>query len=309
MRGDRLQNRRRREAAIIRSRIAHVNTQNKNRYAAHRKAIPIVVAVMITAAISGYFMGLRQIASTSNGSRTTETIWSPHIQGPVQPIEGAPVAVDYSQMAGNPHRPNANWTQHLDNLLTPPPAPPPSQPATAAARTAAREKRAANRAYDGAPPTIPHPIDQLSSMSCLACHDQGAVIKDRVATKISHPHWGSCTQCHVPATGIGLALSPGLDSAFPQNDFRGVFPPPEGNRAYPEAPPTIPHAVSLRKNCLSCHGPTGEIALRTTHPERQSCMQCHAPSAHLDQHILISGEQTLEEFWNFINGSEKEDGS
>jgi nitrate reductase (cytochrome), electron transfer subunit len=286
-----------------------VNKPN-NKYAAYRKAIPIVAAVLITAAISGYFMGLRQIASTSNGSRTVEIpLWNDHTRSPVESIEGAPVAVNYSQMAGNPHRPNANWTNHLENLLSPPPTLPPSQPPSAAERAGAREKRAAHRAYDGAPPTIPHPIDQISSMSCLACHGEGAVIKDRVAAKISHPHWGSCTQCHVPATSSGMALSPSMENLFAQNDFRGVFPPPEGNRAYPEAPPTIPHSIALRMDCLSCHGPTGEIALRTTHPERQSCMQCHAPSAHLDQRWLISGEQTLEEFWNFLNGPGKGGGS
>ena len=47
------------------------------------------------------------------------------------------------------------------------------------------------------------------------------------------------------------------------------------NRAFSGAPPTIPHRVFMRDNCISCHGPTGYHEYRTTHPNRTQCMQCH----------------------------------
>ncbi len=39
-------------------------------------------------------------------------------------------------------------------------------------------------------------------------------------------------------------------------------------------PPTIPHSLQNRTNCISCH----EAEIRppvTPHPERKNCQQCH----------------------------------
>jgi cytochrome c-type protein NapB len=38
----------------------------------------------------------------------------------------------------------------------------------------------------------------------------------------------------------------------------------------------------MRQNCMACHGPGREQAIRTSHPERQNCLQCHAPNAVFD---------------------------
>jgi hypothetical protein len=41
-------------------------------------------------------------------------------------------------------------------------------------------------------------------------------------------------------------------------------------------PPSIPHELQFRGNCLACHGgPAAVAAIRTSHPERASCRQCH----------------------------------
>lgn len=140
-------------------------------------------------------------------------------------------------------------------------------------------ERAKLRAYDGAPPSIPHAVTQ-QTMDCVACHVGGAAIGEKLAPRMSHAMRASCTQCHVPM-GDPRAGQPPIDQ--PQNDFVGLAAPLRGERAWPGAPPTIPHTTSMRSECNSCHGPSGRVGLRTPHPVRTSCTQCHTPSALLDQ--------------------------
>jgi cytochrome c-type protein NapB len=150
---------------------------------------------------------------------------------------------------------------------------------TEAERQAALQDRATRRAYDGAPPTIPHAIDQRSYPDCLSCHERGAKIGGKVAPRISHERYDSCTQCHV------VASSPLPDGETPvvESAFDGLRPESRGERAWPGAPPTIPHTTRMRSQCVSCHGPGGLNGMRSSHPYRQSCTQCHAPSAEMDQ--------------------------
>ena len=166
---------------------------------------------------------------------------------------------------------------------------------TAAEREQALARRASRRAYDGAPPTVPHAIDQLDVPACLRCHERGARIATLVAPRMSHAVMSSCVQCHVvsedpratdpgaPASAIaatGPALPPLVvaDSAFV-----GLPAPRGGERAWPGAPPTIPHTTWMRERCDSCHGVWGAQGVKSTHPWRASCTQCHAPAAALDQ--------------------------
>jgi nitrate reductase (cytochrome), electron transfer subunit len=151
-------------------------------------------------------------------------------------------------------------------------------------RALALAERAGRRAYDGAPPVVPHPVAQQSAAACLACHGPGLVVKDKVASKMSHPLHSNCTQCHVPAAGPQIPVTdPLLRVPLAENVFAGSEAPLKGSRAWPQAPPTVPHSTFMRSDCLSCHGPQGLFGLRTPHPERQSCLQCHAPGAGLDQ--------------------------
>jgi nitrate reductase cytochrome c-type subunit len=46
-----------------------------------------------------------------------------------------------------------------------------------------------NRAFNGAPPTIPHPVDQMSSNSCMACHGDGVKTATLRISKMSHQFW------------------------------------------------------------------------------------------------------------------------
>ncbi|MBT9556289.1 MAG: hypothetical protein IV100_09685 [Myxococcales bacterium] len=142
-------------------------------------------------------------------------------------------------------------------------------------------ERVSRRAYDGAPPTIPHAVHQQDASACLACHGRALEIGNLRANFPSHHPMSSCNQCHVP----NESPVPGglLPNALPVAQFEGL-PPKRGERAWGGAPPVIPHPTFLRERCMSCHGPTGNDPIRTSHPWRQSCTQCHAPDAERDQH-------------------------
>jgi cytochrome c-type protein NapB len=137
-------------------------------------------------------------------------------------------------------------------------------------------ERAARRAYDGAPPTIPH----ATIGECASCHDDDGTAIQGVGVAPTSPHGRErmagdmqrCRQCHVPASTEALLVASRFNG-MPQGPWRG-------GRFYEGAPPTIPHTLQLRENCLACHG--GESArpeIRTTHPERIRCGQCHVPQS------------------------------
>ena len=138
--------------------------------------------------------------------------------------------------------------------------------------------RAERRAFNGAPPTVPHEIQQISSADCLGCHGDSPKADEKGAPKVPHVFLANCTQCHVEEESEYLY---GEDPA--PNTFDGVAAPQGGSRAYVGAPPLVPHSTLMRSNCLSCHGPFGLTALHTSHPERPNCLQCHGVSASLNQ--------------------------
>ncbi len=137
------------------------------------------------------------------------------------------------------------------------------------------EVRAVRRLYDGAPPIIPH--DPFGA-SCSGCHDAYGAAVEGVGFAPASPHDDTdkadvtvrCRQCHVFANSNGLFVK----SVFIglQQDLR------LGGRLYDGAPPTIPHKILMRENCLTCHaGPGARAEIVTTHPERARCRQCHVP--------------------------------
>jgi nitrate reductase (cytochrome), electron transfer subunit len=146
-------------------------------------------------------------------------------------------------------------------------------------RTQALAQRKQNRAYDGAPPVIPHAIAQQGAPSCLACHGSGATAAGRMAPMMSHAPLQNCPQCHV----VAESPKPLFVSLEPANSFVGLRHQGGGARAWPVAPPVIPHPTFMRERCLSCHGNSGWAGLRTPHQNRSNCQQCHAPSGVLDQ--------------------------
>ncbi len=159
------------------------------------------------------------------------------------------------------------------------PHPAAARPPSDEERRAALAARAERRAYDGAPPTIPHAVTERL-LDCSGCHAEGAVVGGVTAPMRSHGPLPSCVQCHVPGESPLPARGGG---SLANNDFAGAFESGGGTVAWQGAPPTIPHSTHMRSECGSCHGAAGPVGLRTPHPHQVSCTQCHAPSAALDQ--------------------------
>lgn len=133
------------------------------------------------------------------------------------------------------------------------------------------DSRATLRAFYTAPPVIPHEVESRDSKDCLRCHLMVTKLDDgRVAMQTPHPKFSNCLQCHVPSL-------PGGPHDV-SSDWKGLEEPKRGDRWFYVSPPTIPHRLFLRENCLSCHGSDNpDMRLRTTHPERTQCLQCHVP--------------------------------
>lgn len=245
----------------------------------HAEARPwwLVVAVVVgAAALAGSVVEI--FHGTEAGVDRTVASYGARRPAAEAPPGPAEPARSYLELRDGRRGPNAAWSSHLDQLVSEAPPTPADAQTAVAGREATLTARAARRAYDGAPPVVPHVIDQASSASCVACHTAGLAVGDRVAPVMPHAPWASCTQCH--AEGDNPRVPSGLAVA---NTFEGLRPSGQGGqRAWLGAPPTIPHATHNRDDCASCHGVWGRDGLRTTHPERQSCTQCHAPSALLD---------------------------
>lgn len=136
-----------------------------------------------------------------------------------------------------------------------------------------------NRAYHGAPPTIPHEVKNdgiIGENKCLQCHQNGGYVAqfDAYAPVTPHPEMVSCRQCHVPAN---------TDQLFKPSDWEYPGTATLQNKALSSSPPVIPHKIAMRENCLSCHtGPSAVKELRVSHPERSNCLQCHAKGEKKD---------------------------
>lgn len=251
----------------------------ENYFRQHRKTLAILFFMISMASVSGVFMGIRQTENQSNQ----------RFDLPVTDVvsesenEAIPPAPKYREIPEAAWLANRDWNFTLANL--PRATTPEKQPiATEAERAAAVEHRASLRAYDGAPPVIPHGIDTLSSASCLSCHGKGGnlVISGKRPAEISHPWVTNCTSCHVPDDGLRQITAPEATRLTVENLFIGKRSAGPGPRAYGTAPPVTPHPVWMRQNCMACHGPGREQAIRTSHPERGNCLQCHAPNAVFD---------------------------
>lgn len=244
----------------------------------------LLLAVVAIAAVVGYFVG--QTGARSGGPAP----WRPetgHLT--TRAAEGdAVAAIAYADMRAQRLGPNRDWTNTLASLVQPTSDPfaRVGQPdPTEDEKVAALAARAVRRAYNGAPPLVPHRVDQESSAGCIACHGPGLAVQDRRASRIPHALFASCMQCHVEQRGDAPTGAGGVDVAplTVANGFVGLAAPLGGERAWLNAPPTVPHSTLMRADCLSCHGVVGPLGMRSSHPWRASCLQCHAPSAVLDQ--------------------------
>jgi len=130
-----------------------------------------------------------------------------------------------------------------------------------------------NRAFHGAPPSIPHTVSSERNMggsSCLKCHENGGFVTkyNAYAPVTPHPEKVNCRQCHVPQK---------TNSLFRATYFEKIAAPKTGiNNELQGSPPVIPHQIQLRENCLACHaGPSAPKEIRVSHPQRVNCRQCH----------------------------------
>jgi nitrate reductase (cytochrome), electron transfer subunit len=148
----------------------------------------------------------------------------------------------------------------------------------------------ARRAYPGAPPIIPHAVDDrdTSGRPCLACHARGGWVPrfNAFSPVTPHPELTACRECHVRETSPGVAQATGRQT---------MTPPALRRAAMPGSPPPIPHDLEMRETCVACHAGPGAVAeIRTSHPERVSCRQCHA-----------LGAQPAEVFTRPLDGGDK----
>jgi cytochrome c-type protein NapB len=208
---------------------------------------------------------------------------------PIQSVPG------YQEIDSSLYGANRNWSSDFSKLKQNLPKLTDPVIRTPEMKDQALRDRLRTRAFDGAPPSIPHAVEQQSAASCLVCHGNGMVLANRIATKISHPHFASCTQCHVEQAGAIPIAKPQLSKPgkkpseskvkeIPrENTFLGIQRSGPGERLMPGAPPTIPHTLHLRNDCMSCHGLVARPGIRTTHPWLQNCVQCHAAKSDAPQ--------------------------
>jgi len=142
-----------------------------------------------------------------------------------------------------------------------------------------------NRAYYGAPPSIPHNVKDERNMggnSCLKCHENGGFVEKlkAYAPITPHPEMVNCRQCHVPQQ---------TQIVFKKTNFiKGSLPLVGTHNALAGSPPVIPHSLQMRENCLACHaGPSAPKEIRVTHPERINCRQCHVSNDKMMEDIGI----------------------
>ena len=231
---------------------------------AERQALHVGLALVAGLAVIGFFVGT---GSPPEGE-------SPLLQTGVENLEGAPPAKSYRELRSSPPATGTDWSSNLAKLST--------TQASGATKEQVLAQRASRRAYDGAPPTVPHPVRQQDANECMSCHEEGLRARGRLATPIPHDDYRSCTQCHVVSEGPAPGADYAPDGAYAGNTFVGIASPTEGPRAWSIAPPQMPHQTQMRGECMSCHGPMGQDPLQSTHTDRQSCEQCHAASAKTD---------------------------
>lgn len=254
-------------------------------FKSHRRVLTIVFTVVCMIAASGYFMGLHQIHQDTKARE--QNYWEDNYTLDANQDASLPLAPQYSEQGTTDWKSNSEWRAHFAKLRTESLERSPTSKLRPKELEAALLLRDQRRSYDTAPPVVPHSIDEQNPRTCVTCHAPGnaRLIGDRLTPTASHTYFQNCTQCHVPASGqhelprpddlTGLLLSSG-------NSFQGLAAGATNAPQYPGAPPTLPHPVWMRQNCLACHGEGRPNAFSVSHPQRQNCLQCHAQNHFLD---------------------------
>jgi cytochrome c-type protein NapB len=206
-----------------------------------RRGLTVLAVAAASATLVGFVMGTRRAPEPAGYA-------APRLDRP-RDLQPAPT---YSVLASGRASPNRlRQPQNLGLLVDTKVENAARDPAAWQAAVARRSER---RAYDGAPPVIPHAVDQRAQPNCSGCHERHLRIGDRAAPPPSHEAKASCVQCHVVASSP-VPIMPGLPDQPPlANAFSGLESAGKGTRAWPGAPPVIPHSTRMRERCASCHG-------------------------------------------------------
>ena len=236
--------------------------------------------ILTIVSVSGAFMGMRH----SSKEDQAYAPWLNHPDVEHAHHEVVQKAPRYSEISGSSFKVDSEWLNSLSNL----PKASEKQSEIPVMDEDARKKavalRTSRRAYDGAPPVIPHAIETIDVRSCVACHGEGdgLLVAGKKVPVMSHPMLQNCTQCHAPSVAKDYLASDKDAGLKVANYFKGVSSPGSGKKAYDSAPPVIPHRLNMRQNCMACHGNGMTEAISTSHPQRKNCLQCHAPNAKFD---------------------------
>jgi cytochrome c-type protein NapB len=236
------------------------------------RRLNLLLAVASSVAVVGFFTGTGPAPQPSGYLTETGTSTQPYPRAPRQKdMESTRYAERYAAEA-----------RAIDAMAVPPRS---LTDVVAIDPTAYRQavaSRAAGRAYDGAPPTVPHRVDAYGVPACLSCHAKGLAVEGKAAPPMSHEVFSNCLQCHATRTS-SLPFEAALPSSVAvENSFVGSASPGHGPRAWPVAPPQIPHRSFMRERCASCHG-IWATGIASSHAARQNCTQCHTPAAEADQ--------------------------
>ncbi|MBX3426595.1 MAG: diheme cytochrome c precursor [Pirellulales bacterium] len=231
----------------------------------------MALAVTIGVSVAGFLVGVRDRSEPALPSLSQASEIPPD-------VDHAAVVVEYARMAAVRRGPNAEWSQSqsLPTLRDDPVEAFGSASPSADQRRATVAARTLLRAFSGAPPVVPHAVDERNPQACLACHGTGLKVGEVVAPRMSHQMLPNCTQCHVEARQDAPWAT--ASQLRVESNFAGLVEPGSGDRIGPGAPPTIPHRLWMRSDCTACHGALAGDGLRTSHPWRTNCTQCHVPA-------------------------------
>ncbi len=241
-----------------------VNTNSRER---QKRLFAVGSTAIVVATVMGLISGTRPPALPEAPSREES--------GPVR-YEDQNIAPSYAELREGRRGKNAEmYVQAFESLRRAGPDIMDPVEQSAEDRQRALAERAARRAYAGAPPVVPHAVQERAPGACLTCHGEGARIGEQRAPAMSHELYAACVQCHAVER---REPPPALQepSVAVGSEFQGMREAGRGEVAWEGAPPVIPHSTLMRENCDSCHGRLGTHGIRTPHPYQQSCQQCHA---------------------------------
>ena len=132
--------------------------------------ITLICFVVISITVVGYFTGLQAPMQTSAVIPGLLPLAADH----TKPLAADTItATHYAEMhEATRHRTTAYRTSLTDLKSNVDPFA--ELKISAEDKTSALQRRDARRAFNGAPPTIPHAVSETSTAACIVCHGEGA---------------------------------------------------------------------------------------------------------------------------------------